>query len=137
MGAALAALVDLGEIREEQPRATDELEQRSVMIGGKRIDSGLHIGEVLHEERRHVGVEAVAIRHRRSGRGARPRARAVPPLRGLRQPAQRDTVADIPGDPRQLADAVGRACDNAGQRIHVSRGDTPAYGAWRGCPADA
>ena len=47
-----------------------QLEQRAVVIGGKRIDAGLHIGEVLHEQLGHVGIEPAAIRHRRIGLGA-------------------------------------------------------------------
>jgi hypothetical protein len=41
--------MDLREILEEQPRAVNQCRQRPVMIGGKRINAGLHIGEVLQE----------------------------------------------------------------------------------------
>ena len=121
MRAALAALMDVGKIREEQPRAAHELEQRAVMIGGKRIDPGFDIGEVLHEQCGHVGIEAVAIRHRRVGLGAAPRRYGIAAPRGFGQPPHRDAVADIPGNTRQLADAVCRAGNKSGERrTHVS-----------------
>ena len=56
---ALAALVDLGEVAEEQPRAVEQREQRAVMVRGKGIDPGLDVGEILLEQRRPVGVQAL------------------------------------------------------------------------------
>src|SRR5262245_59573214 len=42
--AAFAAAMDIGQILEEKPRTTQELEQRAVVIGGQRIDAGFDIG---------------------------------------------------------------------------------------------
>src|SRR6478672_2098160 len=42
--------MDFGEIPEKKPRAVKECQQRSVMIGGKRVKAGLDISEVLLEE---------------------------------------------------------------------------------------
>ena len=50
MRAALATPMDCGEILEKKPRAVKECQQRSVMIGGKRVNAGLDIGEVLLEK---------------------------------------------------------------------------------------
>jgi hypothetical protein len=47
--AALAALMDFGEILEKKPRTIEKCQQRSVMIGRKRVKAGLDIGEVLLE----------------------------------------------------------------------------------------
>ena len=76
--AALAAPMDLGKILEKKPRAVKQCQQRSVMIGGKRIKTGLDIGEVLLEKDGHIRVEASAVRHRRIGMGAWPRFLTIP-----------------------------------------------------------
>jgi hypothetical protein len=59
--AALAAPMDFGEILEKKPRAVKECQQRSVMIGGKRVNAGLDISEILLEKDGHIRVEAPAI----------------------------------------------------------------------------
>ena len=47
MRAALAAPMDFGKIREKNPRAVKECQERSVVIGGQRVKAGLNIGEVM------------------------------------------------------------------------------------------
>ena len=84
MRAALAAPMDFREILEEKPRAVKQCQQRSVMIGGKRVNAGLDIGEVLLEKGGHIRVEASAVRHGRIGVGARPRFLTLSSLRRLR-----------------------------------------------------
>jgi hypothetical protein len=37
--------MDVWEILEKKPRAVEECQQRSVMIGGQRVKAGLDIGE--------------------------------------------------------------------------------------------
>ena len=56
---ALAALGDLGKVAEEQPRAVEQRQQRAVVIRRQRIDAGLDIGEILLEQRRPVGLDAL------------------------------------------------------------------------------
>ena len=51
---ALAAPMDFGEIIEKKPRAVKECQQRSVMIGGKRVNAGLDISEILLEKDGHI-----------------------------------------------------------------------------------
>jgi hypothetical protein len=41
------------------------------MIGGKRVETGFDIGEILLEKDGHIRVEASAARHRQLGMGAR------------------------------------------------------------------
>jgi hypothetical protein len=82
--AALAAPMDFGEIIEKKPRAVKECQQRSVMIGGKRVKAGLDIGEILLEKDGHIRVEASAVRHRQIGVGARPHFLTIWSLRCLR-----------------------------------------------------
>jgi hypothetical protein len=55
--------MDCGEILEEKPRAVEECQRRSVMIGGQRINASLDIGEILLEKDSHIRVEAFAVRH--------------------------------------------------------------------------
>jgi hypothetical protein len=71
--AALAAPMDFREILEKKPRAVKECQQRSVMIGGKRVEAGLDISEILLEKDGHIRVEASAVRHGQIRVGARPR----------------------------------------------------------------
>ena len=82
--AALAAPMDFGEILEEKPRAVKQCQQRSVMIGGKRVNASLDIGEVLLEKDGHIRIEASAVRHGRIGEGARPRFLTISSPRRLR-----------------------------------------------------
>ena len=115
--AVLAAAMDLGEIQEEEARASQQRRHRAVVVGGQRIDAGFDVGEVPSQEIGHVGVEAPAVRHGRIGAGARPRAFAGAAPRRLRQPAHREAMADVPSDARQLAGAVGGAERKAGNGI--------------------
>jgi hypothetical protein len=82
--ATLAALVDVGEILEKKPRAMEKCQQRSVMIGGKRVEAGLDISEVLLEKDGHIRIEASAVRHGQIGVGAWPRFLTISSLRCLR-----------------------------------------------------
>jgi hypothetical protein len=75
--------MDCGEILEKKPRAVEECQQRSVMIGGQRVKAGLDIGEVLLEKDGHIRVETSAVRHGRIGLGAWPRFVTVSSLRRL------------------------------------------------------
>jgi hypothetical protein len=77
--ATLAALMDVGEILEKKPRAMEKCQQRSVMIGGKRVEAGLDISEVLLEKDGHIRL--------RSGTGKLvwARGRAFLPSRRARQ----------------------------------------------------
>jgi len=81
---ALAAPMDFGEIIEKKPRAVKECQQRSVMIGGKRVEAGLDISEILLEKDGHIRVEASAVRHGQIGVGARPHFLTISSLRCLR-----------------------------------------------------
>src|SRR6266700_1362970 len=118
---ALAAPMDFGEILEKQPRAVKQRQQRSVMIGGKRIKASFDIGEVLLEKDGHVRVEASAVRHGRIGVGAWPRFLTISSPRRLRKPAYGEAVPDIPSDAWQLAGAIRGASGKAGERIaHTS-----------------
>jgi hypothetical protein len=63
--------MDFGEILEKKSRAMKERQQRSIVIGGKRVETGLDIGEILLEKDGHIRVEASAVRHRQLGMGAR------------------------------------------------------------------
>src|ERR1700736_299189 len=131
--AALAAPMDFGEIFEKKPRAVKQRQQRSVMIGGKRIKASLDIGEVLLEKDGHIRVEASTVRHGRIGVGAWPRFLTISSSRRLRKPAYGEAVPDIPSDAWQLAGAISDACGKAGERIaHTSlpgssRATIPAY----------
>src|ERR1019366_3461131 len=119
--AAFAALINFGQILEEEPGAMEQCQQRSVMIGGKWVKAGFYVGEVLPEKHGHVRIEASAIRHRRIGKGALPSDSTVPSARLLRKPAHDEAVPDIPGDAWQLACAIGNARGDAGKWIaHAS-----------------
>ena len=83
MRAALAAPMNFGEILEKKPRTVKECQQRSIMIGGKRVKAGLDISEVLLEKDGHIRVEASAVRHGQPGVGARPRFLTISSLRCL------------------------------------------------------
>ena len=87
------------------------------MIGGKGVETGLYVGEVLPEKNSHIGIKASAIRHGRIGMRVLLSGRTVLSPRLLREPAHGETVSDIPGDARQLTCAVGGAGDEAGQGI--------------------
>ena len=84
MRAALAAPMNFGEILEKKPRAVKECQQRSIMIGGKRLKAGLDISEILLEKDGHIRVEASAVRHGQIGVGARPRFLTILSPRRLR-----------------------------------------------------
>ena len=80
---ALATPMDFGEILEKKPRAVEESQQRSVMIGRKRVNASLDIGEVLLEKNGHVRVKASAVRHRQIDVGVLPRFLTISSLRRL------------------------------------------------------
>jgi hypothetical protein len=44
---ALAAPMDFGQILEEEARVVEHRQQRSVMIGGKWVEAGFYVGEIL------------------------------------------------------------------------------------------
>ena len=54
------------------------------MIGGKRVEAGLNISEILLEKDGHIRVEASAVRHGQIGVGARPHFLTISSLRCLR-----------------------------------------------------
>jgi hypothetical protein len=105
--AAFAALVNVGEVLEEQSRPVKERAQRPIVIDRKRVNPGLDIGEVLQKKRSHVPVDLVAIWHRQIGTRATPRFLTLLASRGLGKLAQSETVPNIPSDARQLASTVG------------------------------
>jgi len=72
--------MDFGEILEKKSRAMKECQQRSIMIGGKRVEAGFDIGEILLEKDGHIRVEASAVRHRQLGMGAQLRFLSVSSL---------------------------------------------------------
>ena len=95
----VAAPMDLGKILKKKPRAVKHCQQRSVMIGGKRVKTGLDIGEVLLEKDGHIRVEASAVWHgalvwargraflpsrRRTSSDSRRRARLCPTYQAMR-----------------------------------------------------
>src|SRR5580704_9749160 len=122
--AAFAAPMDFGQIFKEEAGVVEQRQRRSVMIGGKWVDAGLYVGEVLPEKNGHVRIEASAIWHGRIGMGALPRGPTVLSPRHLREPAHGEAVPDIPGDAWQLACAIGDAHSDAGERI--GHGSFPA-----------
>jgi hypothetical protein len=69
------------------------------MIGGKRVKAGLHIGEVLPEQRGHVLVETGTIWH--GSCGVSPRALAVTLFlpNPLCKAADGCGMGGIPGEP--------------------------------------
>ena len=54
------------------------------MIGGKRVNAGLDISEILLEKDGHIRVKASAVRHGQIGVGARPVFLTILSLRCLR-----------------------------------------------------
>ena len=76
--------MDFREILEEKPRAVKQCQQRSIMIGWKRVNAGLDIGEVVLEKDGHIRVKSSAVWHRRIGMGARMRFLSIPSPRRLR-----------------------------------------------------
>jgi hypothetical protein len=54
------------------------------MIGGKRVNAGLDIGEVVLEKDGHIRVQAYAARHGRIGVGSRPHVLTILSPRRLR-----------------------------------------------------
>jgi hypothetical protein len=56
---AFAAPMDFGQILEEEAGVVEQHQQRSVMIGGKWVDAGFYVGEVLPEKNGHVRVNAL------------------------------------------------------------------------------
>jgi hypothetical protein len=76
--------MDFGEILEKKSRAMEERQQRSVMIGGKRVKAGLDIGEILLEEDGHIRVDPSAVRNRQTGMSARPRFLTITSPRCIR-----------------------------------------------------
>ena len=84
MRAALAAPMDCGKILEKKPRAVEERQRRSVMIGRQRVKAGLDIREVLLEKDGHIRVKASAVRHGRIGVGAWPHFLTISLLRRFR-----------------------------------------------------
>ena len=77
------------------------------MIRRKRIDAGLDIGEILREQRPHVGVEALVDAVTGSRLWLRAFSVSTPNLLG--QSAQHIHVPGIPGHARQLARRIGDA----------------------------
>jgi hypothetical protein len=69
--------MDFGQIFEEEAGVVEQCQRRSVMIGGKWVDAGLYVGEVLPEKNGHVRVEASAIWHWRTCMGALPSGATV------------------------------------------------------------
>ena len=65
--------MNFGEILKEKPRAVKQCQQRSVMIGRKRVNAGLDIGEILLEKDCHIRIEASAVWYGCIGVGARTR----------------------------------------------------------------
>src|SRR5262249_45658742 len=119
--AALAALMNGGEVVEEKAGSVKQRNQRTVMVGGKRVNARFDIREVLPKKRGHVCVDLIAIRDRQIGTGATSRILAFLAPRGLGEPAQGKTMPDIPGDARQLTGTVSHAGDKAGKRCsHAS-----------------
>ena len=91
MIAVLAAAVDVRQVLEEKARAIEQERPRTVVVRGQGIDAGLHIGEIPPEQRGHIGIEAVASRHRgigasRQARGPPPRSRTAADNRRMNSP---------------------------------------------------
>jgi hypothetical protein len=80
---AFASPMDFGQILEEEAGVVEQRQQRSVMIGGKWVDAGFYVGEVLQEKSGHIRVEASAIRHGRIGVSALPSDFIVPSWRRM------------------------------------------------------
>jgi len=97
VSAAFAAPIDFGQILKEEPRAVEQRENGSIVIGGKWVEACFNVGEVLPEKSGHVRIEAAAIRHGRIGMGA-PSDPTVPSLRPLSKPTNGEAVPDIPSN---------------------------------------
>ncbi len=113
MIAVFTAAVDVGQILEEKARALEQGRPRTVVVRGQGIDSRLHIGEILPEQRGHIRIEAVASRHRDIGAGRPTCAPARTLTHGLGQSAHDHPMADVPGNARQLRCPIGDAGGDA------------------------
>jgi hypothetical protein len=85
------------------------------MIGGKRVKAGLHIGEVLPEQSRHILVEAVAVRHGSCGVSPGALAATLFLPNPLCKAADSSGMGRIPGEPGQLSGMIRSACGEAGK----------------------
>src|SRR5258708_27002870 len=66
--AVFTAAVDAGQILEEHARSMEQCQQRTIMIGGQGIDTGLEIGGGLQGQGCHVRVKTSVGGHRRTGK---------------------------------------------------------------------
>ena len=106
--AIFAAAVDAGQVREEHARSVEQPQQRTIMISGQGIDSGLDVGEVLQKQGYHVCVKASAVGHWRAGKCcSAPRALGRASTGHLGQLPHGRAVTEIPGNPWQLTGTVG------------------------------
>jgi hypothetical protein len=99
--------MNFGEVLKEKPSAVKQRNQGSIMIDRKRINPGFDVGEVLQKKGSHIGVDLISIRDRQIGARTTPRFLTFLPTRGLSEPAQGETVPNIPSDPWQLASTIG------------------------------
>jgi hypothetical protein len=56
-----ATMVDARQILEEQPRAVEEHQQRTVSVLRQRVKAGFNIGEVRAKESRHIAVKSSPV----------------------------------------------------------------------------
>jgi hypothetical protein len=82
--APVAPPMDFRKILEKKSQAMKERQQRSIMIGGKRVKARLDIGEILLEKNGHICIKPSAVRNRQVCMGAPPRFLAVSSLCCLR-----------------------------------------------------
>jgi hypothetical protein len=119
---ALTSAMDLGQILEEEPGAPQEARERAIVILWERVDTCLHVGEVLPEEGGHILEEATTIRQGCSG--ARRRAGAVLILLTgrLSKAAQDRAMTHIPSDARKLGGGIsstrGQTCRRFRHALH-------------------
>src|SRR5262245_2566552 len=113
IGAVVAASVNVGEVFEKKSRPTKECRPRPIMIGRKRVIPSLDIGKILQKQRCHIRIDFVAVRNCQVGTGASPRCPTFLTARGIREPTQGKIVRNIPGNARQLANAVSEAGNKA------------------------
>jgi hypothetical protein len=88
--------MDVREIIEKSSRATDQIKWGAVAINGKRVDTRLYIGEVVQEQLRHIGIDAVPIGHRRMGAKLAPRLWRFASVYVGGKLAKQEAVADVP-----------------------------------------
>src|SRR4029078_1833868 len=132
---AFATRVDLGEGAEKQPRAGEQGEEVSDVIGGNRINPALNVGEILLEQRHKIGIKALI--EARIGSCLRPGALPLPLTYLFGEKAREVKMSSIPSHTWQLPGGIchadcqtceaGTHCANAlGGRLYFAAQHAPS-----------